>query len=253
MVEALIRGEIDVIQPPLGSVGKLQNETGINILKWSSRSIHELGFNTWSDPSSKGNPALKDYRFRQALAHAVNKTEIVKLAFHGLALPAESVLPPKMVLYHWDPSPEEKLEFNLAKANAMLDELGYTKWDASHTYRIDPTTNSAFNLILWVTNDAVELISAGSLIETWFKEIGIGVQVRVADSAQMLDANLAGAMDMYLWGWGFDADPDFALSVFTTGQIGVWSDCFYSNETYDAALPEAAHGHRHDRTKEHNH
>jgi ABC-type transport system substrate-binding protein len=50
----------------------------------------------------------------------------------------------------------------------------------------------------------------------------------------MIDANLAGEMDLYLWGWGFDADPDFALSVFTTGQIGSWSDCFYSNEDYNA-------------------
>jgi peptide/nickel transport system substrate-binding protein len=41
-------------------------------------------------------------------------------------------------------------------------------------------------------------------------------------------------MDTYLWDWGFDADPDFALSVFTTDQIGGWSDCFYSNATYDA-------------------
>lgn len=234
MVEALIKGEVDVIVPPLGSVEKLQNETGITVRKWSSRSISELGFNTWSDPSSKGNPALKDYRFREALAHAINKTEIVNLAYHGLAMPAESVLPPKMVLYHWNPSPEETLEFNITKANQMLDGLGYTRWDDSHTYRIDPTTNSTFNLICWVTNDALELISAGALMENWFKQIGIGMQLRVVDSATMIDTNLAGGMDMYLWGWGFDADPDFALSVFTTGQIGIWSDCFYSNATYDA-------------------
>ena len=234
MVEAFIKGEVDVIAPPYGSVAKLQNETGIKVLTWPVNSISELGFNTWSDPSSKGNPALRDYRFRQALAYAVNKTEIIKLAYHGLAERAESVLPSRMVLYHWDPSPEERLDFNLTKANLMLDELGYTKWDDSHTYRIDPTTNSSFLLSLWVSNDALELISAGTLIETWFKEIGIGLQMRVVDSAQMIDTNLAGGMDMYLWGWGFDPDPDFALSVFTTGQIGVWSDCFYSNATYDA-------------------
>jgi ABC-type transport system substrate-binding protein len=50
----------------------------------------------------------------------------------------------------------------------------------------------------------------------------------------MIDANLAGDMDLYLWGGGFDCDPDFALSVFTTDQILSWSDCFYSNEEYDA-------------------
>ena len=234
MVQALVTGEVDAIEPPSGAVEKLAGEKNIKVLKWPSRSISELGFNLWDDPSSKGNPALKDYRFRQALAHAVNKTEIVQLAYHGLAEPAESVLSPKMTLYYWHPSQEETLDFNIAKANSMLDELGYTEWDASHTYRIDPTTKSAFMLNMYVTNDATELISAGTLMVNWFKEIGIGVQLRPVDSAQMIDTNLAGGMDMYLWGWGPDADPDFILSVFTTGQILSWSDCFYSNPEYDA-------------------
>jgi peptide/nickel transport system substrate-binding protein len=234
MVQALVTGEVDAIEPPSGAVEKLSNEKDIKILKWPSRSISELGFNLWSDPSSKGNPALMDYRFRQALAHAINKTEIVQLAYHGLAEPAESVLTPKMALYYWHPSQEEKLDFDIAKANSMLDALGYTKWDASHTYRIDPTTKSPFMLNMYATNDATELVSAGTLMVNWFKEIGIGVQLRPVDAAQMIDTNLAGAMDTYLWGWGFDADPDFALSVFTTGQIGSWSDCFYSNADYDA-------------------
>jgi peptide/nickel transport system substrate-binding protein len=233
MVQALVTGEVDAITPPSGSVAKLATENNIKVVMWPSRSISELGFNTWDDPASKGSPALKDYKFRQALAHAVNKTEIIKLAYLGLAEPAESVLTPKMTLYYWNPSEAEKLAFDLDKANAMLDELGYTKWDESHTYRIDPTTDGPFMLNMYVTNDATELISAGTLIINWFKEIGIGLQLRVVDSAQMIDTNLAGAMDMYLWGWSFDADPDFALSVFTTRQIGSWSDCFYSNVNYD--------------------
>lgn len=234
MVQALVTGEVDAIAPPSGSVAKLATEKNIKVVTWPSRSISEMGFNTWSDPSSKGNPALKDYKFRQALAHAINKTEIINLAYHGLAAPAESVLTPKMTLYYWEPSAGEKLDFNIAKANTMLDDLGYTKWDESHTYRIDPTTTSAFTLNCYVTNDATELISAGALIVNWFKQIGINLQLRVVDSAQMIDTNLAGEMDTYLWGWSFDADPDFALSVLTTDQILSWSDCFYSNPEYDA-------------------
>jgi len=234
MVQALIAGEVDAIIPPSGSVEKLMTEKNIKVEMWPSRSVSELGFNTWTDPSSKGNPALLDYRFRQALAHAVNKDEIISLAYHGIAERAESVLPPSMVAYHWEPSSDEMLDFNIAKANQMLDDLGYTKWDATHTYRIDPTTNKPFTLNCHVTNDATELISAGNLLVDSFKEIGIDLKLHVVDSAQMIDANLAGDMDLYLWGWGFDCDPDFALSVFTTDQIGAWSDCFYSDATYDA-------------------
>lgn len=234
MVQALVTGEVDAIAPPSGAVAKLETEKNIKVAKWPSRSISELGFNAWNDPSSKGNPALLDYRFRQALAHAVNKNQVIDLAYHGLAERAESLLTPKMTMYYWKPSPEETLEFDIAKANTMLDQLGYTKWDDSHTFRIDPTTGSSFSMNMYVTNDATELISAGELIVNWFKEIGIELKLRVVDSAQMIDTNLAGEMDMYLWGWTFDADPDFALSVMTTNQIGSWSDCFYSNEAYDA-------------------
>jgi peptide/nickel transport system substrate-binding protein len=234
MVQALVAGEVDAIIPPSGSVDKLKTEKNVKVEIWPSRSISELGFNTWTDPESKGNPALLDYRFRQALAHAVDKDEIIQLAYHGIAERAESVLTPSMTTYYWEPSPEERLDFDIAKANTMLDDLGYTKWDAGHTYRIDPTTKKAFTLSCYVTNDATELISAGNLMVNSFKEIGIELKLHVVDSAQMIDSNLAGDMDLYLWGWGFDCDPDFALSVFTTDQIGSWSDCFYSNEEYDA-------------------
>jgi len=67
----------------------------------------------------------------------------------------------------------------------------------------------------------------------WFGEIGIRLELRIVDSATMIDTNLAGEMDLYLWGWGWDPDPDFALSTFTTDQIQIWSDSFYSNPTYD--------------------
>ena len=40
--------------------------------------------------------------------------------------------------------------------------------------------------------------------------------------------------DMFIWGWSNDWDPDFTFSVFTTRQIDGWSDCAYSNPTYDS-------------------
>src|SRR3989304_4821595 len=138
-----------------------------------------------------------------------------------------------MASYYWEPSAEEKIVFDLDKANQILDDLGYV-WDEDNTYRIDPSTGEPFTLTSHVTNDATELISAGTLMINWFSEIGIRLELRVVHSATMIDANLAGENDLYLWGWGWDPDPDFALSTFTTDQIQIWSDSFYSNPAYDA-------------------
>jgi peptide/nickel transport system substrate-binding protein len=233
MVQALVAGEVDAIVPPSGAVEKLKTEENIKVETWPSRSISELGFNLWDDPASTGNPALKDVKFREAIAHAINKEEIAKLAYHDLAQPAESVLTPSMAAYYWEPSAAEKVGFDLDKANQILDDLGYA-WNEDHTSRIDPSTGEPFKLTCHVTNDATELISAGTLMINWFDEIGIRMELRVVDSATMIDTNLAGENDLYLWGWGWDPDPDFALSTFTTDQIQIWSDSFYSNPTYDA-------------------
>jgi peptide/nickel transport system substrate-binding protein len=39
--------------------------------------------------------------------------------------------------------------------------------------------------------------------------------------------------DMFIWGWGGDVDPNFILSILTTGSIEAWSDCIWSNAEYD--------------------
>ena len=39
--------------------------------------------------------------------------------------------------------------------------------------------------------------------------------------------------DLFLWGWNSEIDPNFTLSVFTSGQIGSWSDTNWSNAQYD--------------------
>ncbi len=44
--------------------------------------------------------------------------------------------------------------------------------------------------------------------------------------------------DMAIWGWGGDVDPNFILSIMTTGQIESWSDCNWSNAEYDKLFLE---------------
>jgi hypothetical protein len=43
---------------------------------------------------------------------------------------------------------------------------------------------------------------------------------------------------MFIWGWGGDVDPNFILSVLTTGSIESWSDCNWSNAEYDELFLE---------------
>jgi peptide/nickel transport system substrate-binding protein len=48
----------------------------------------------------------------------------------------------------------------------------------------------------------------------------------------LVDTIYAADYDMFIWGWGSEADPDFILSVLTCDQIMGWSDTFWCNEDY---------------------
>jgi peptide/nickel transport system substrate-binding protein len=71
----------------------------------------------------------------------------------------------------------------------------------------------------------------------WFKEIGVKTSPQSVDPDSLTAAiTPTGDYDLVIWGWGSDPDPDFMLSVMTTGQFieGGWSDSGYSNAEYDA-------------------
>ena len=59
----------------------------------------------------------------------------------------------------------------------------------------------------------------------------------MSDTA-LTDAIYAADYDMFIWGWGSDADPDFILSVLTCDQIMGWSDTFWCNEDYSGMYQE---------------
>ena len=59
----------------------------------------------------------------------------------------------------------------------------------------------------------------------------------MSDTA-LTDAIYAADYDMFIWGWGSDADPDFILSVLTCDQIMGWSDTFWCNEDYSRMYQE---------------
>ena len=81
---------------------------------------------TCSDPVWR--KLLRDVRFRHALSLAINRTEINRVMFFGLATPTNNTVLPKSPLF----KPEYRtafIEFDLKKANALLDEIGLTTRD----------------------------------------------------------------------------------------------------------------------------
>jgi peptide/nickel transport system substrate-binding protein len=218
--------------------GQLKNDPTFKPLACIDPELDELGFNCYTGPSL-GNPVLKDWRFRQALQWAIDHNKLVQIAYGGLAQPATSVLVSHLWSkpdWHWEPPASEAYTFDLAKASQLLSAAGYPLVNGVRLNK----QGKPIVLRLWTRSNSEVQQSAGKLIAGWFGELGLKIKLSVMDEGAIDDGlyNMNGTTfepdyDMFLWGWGGDPDPNFILSIFTSSQINGWSDCAWSDPTYD--------------------
>jgi len=72
------------------------------------------------------NPKLKDIKVRQALAYAIDKNQIIQTLLFGLGTSVESMVGPEKKYYNKN---LKKFDFDLNKANQILDEAGWKDTD----------------------------------------------------------------------------------------------------------------------------
>lgn len=181
------------------------------------------------------NPYFKNVKVRQALAHAVDKQFIKKTLASGYAVVADSILSPLLRPYHT--ADVEIYPFDLARANALLDEAGFPRGKNGMRFKVyhDPLPIGEIN------------VAIGNYLKPALKKVGIDVTIRTQDLAAYLKR-------VYT-----DRDFDFINNGMNTGPdptIGAqrlyWSKNFikgvpfsngsgYSNPQVDALLESAAH------------
>jgi len=222
---------------------QLQNDPTYKPVAYVDPELYELAMNCYTGPSL-GNPALKDWHFRQALQYAVDHDKLVQIAYGGLAQPATSVLVSHLWSnpdWHWQPPADQMYTFNLAKAGQMLTAAGYP---LKNGVRLNKQ-GKPIVLRLWSRSSSDSSQSAGKLIAGWFDSLGLKVVLSVMDDGaiddgiyNMKSGTFTPNYDMFLWGWGGDPDPNFIMSIFTTAQINGWSDCAWSDPAYDKLFLE---------------
>jgi peptide/nickel transport system substrate-binding protein len=232
---------------PSAQVSALNNEPGLEAIRGVVVGVDELGFNCADKkvyPKSTGHPVLQDPAFRSALQWAVDKEKIVAIGYSGNAAPADTLCTADFYSaeadYHLTPS--TPYTFDLDKARQALAEAGYVDGDGNGTREYK---GKDIKLRLYARTESPESQNCGKLITGWFEEIGLDIDYQVIDDGALGDKqynyegnDYAPDFDMFIWGWGGDVDPNFILSVMTTGSIESWSDCMWSNAEYDKLFLE---------------
>lgn len=138
---------------------------------------------------------LEDKRFRQALSLSINRNEINQVGFFGIGTPRQ-MAPPKTSDFYQEAYEKSYIEFDLDRANALLDEMGLTERDP-YGFRLMPDGR---RLTLTLEVASVSNGPIFELIVDHWRELGIDGEVK--DLARPLwQQRINGKMhDITVWG-----------------------------------------------------
>jgi peptide/nickel transport system substrate-binding protein len=241
MVQDLKSGAIDAayLFPP-AQFKELQSAEGIEAIEYSWFNWDYIGFNCY-EGKSLGNPVLRDKDFRAALEHAVDRQQLVDVAYNGHAWVGYTFMPPgswRDPDYSWAPAEGEARDFDLAEASRMLDDAGYR--DSNGDGVREDKQGKPIKLRLWGVSEVPETERATKLIAGWWESVGVDVVLTVQDEGVYFDRiwnyegdTYAPDFDAYYWNWDGYSDPGQTLDCWTTGQIEGWNEQGWSNEQFD--------------------
>jgi peptide/nickel transport system substrate-binding protein len=195
-----------------------------------SNALSYLAFNTT-------HPPFDDPRVRRALSHAIHKEPIVKLAYQGRAIAADSSLPPTQWGYHL---PATRYAYDPALARRMLDDLvAAHAFDPARVYKLyAPTTPRDY---------LSQPERVARYLQAALAQIGVRTELVLQPIAAHVASIERGDHDLALLGWiGDTGDPDNFLYVLLHSDNAVpgpaQNVAFYRNPQVDALLVKAQAG-----------
>ena len=143
---------------------------------------------------------------RQAIAHVVDRDNIIQTLFEGYMLPLAAFLPPSNAFYKED---VPRFPYNPEEAKKLLDKAGYTV-DPATGIRIDPKTGKPLRkMTIFTPTYEVAPTSAelGKIIAEACQAINLPIEPEPMDFPVMLDKLDIAEFDMYMLAWSLSRIP----------------------------------------------
>jgi peptide/nickel transport system substrate-binding protein len=218
---ALLGGQADMINQTTVTTGRaLLNNSKVQLFKTRGSAHREIIL------AVNMNPALKDFRVRQALAMSLDRPGAIKTLWDGLAdLGNDSPFAP---VYPYTVKVPQRTK-NIAKAKSLMAAAGYSK---------------GFKLTL-TTWQNQELPQLAQVFKQAVKQVGVDLSIQVETGTKYYGGKSSGGKfglgdtpwlntECNITDWGHRAVPNvFLSSAFQTG--GIWNAAHYSNKTFDKA------------------
>ena len=193
----LLRGEIDLTQNELPAelIKYIEKRHDMVVRRNPGSTFTYLGFNSQDE-------IVGQQKLRLAIAHAVNRKEIIHYLFAGSARLASSILAPE----HWaGNSSLIEYPYNPKKAKALMAELGYS---VDHPVTINYKTSSdPFRIRL------------ATIFQSQLAQIGIQLRIHSYDWGTFYGDIKSGNFQMYSLSWVGIKTPDIFRYVFHSQSV----------------------------------
>jgi peptide/nickel transport system substrate-binding protein len=239
---ALEKGEVDYIPlyVPYNDVDRLSRNANIEVRHVGQNkayvSVYMMLFNL-------RDPLASNLKVRQAIAHAIDKNEIVKKATFGLETPARGPFSPSVT---WAFNPRvPSYERDVARANQLLDGAGQKRNPRGVRFRLE----------LLLGRGLPDEDRTAELIREQLKDVGIEVVLRPLDQAAFMET-VYGRFAFQAALRAHSTGPDPGLAAISTYHshsirpIPYGNAMGYSNANVDALLEGAISARTRDRARE---
>jgi peptide/nickel transport system substrate-binding protein len=157
-----------------------------------------IAFNlTHNDPVKREIFNNKDFRI--AMSHAVNREEIINAVYQRQGKPWQAGPRPESIFYN-EKLATQYLEYNVDTANAMLDDVGYTR--GADGKRVGPDGNPIMiHFLASTTGGAQEalLIDVQQILKQQWAMVGIDMDTTTMERSLYITRTEAEEQDALMW------------------------------------------------------
>src|SRR6476469_2242050 len=201
----------------------LKAKPDLEVVAAPSIVLRYLSMNTQQKPFD--NPKV-----RQAIAYAINKEALAKVAFNGYATPAEGIAPQgveyAVKIGQWP--------YDLAKAKELMKEAGYP---------------SGFETDLWSAYNHTTAQKVTQFLQQQLQQIGIRTKITLLEAGQRVEKveswqdPATAPVRLYYVGWSTSTgEADWALRPLLDGDSWpprLFNTAYYKNPKVDADIKNA--------------
>ncbi len=163
------------------------------------------------------DPQIRDLmqkdEFRQALSLAINREEINKTFFYGLAKPSEMSVHPSHPYY--EDSYSKYIEFDTEKAAKLLDEIDIV--DTNNDGWRELPNGEKLNLTVEYFEYGGEIPKLVEMVVSHWQDVGINIQQKQQNPDLLFERINASKQDMTVYAYWFVLKPSFPAFNIASG------------------------------------